>query len=275
MKSLVVALLLLPAAGVAAENLGLPFSGRWFVTQGGDTPNVNHHMTTPAQAYGIDFGKVGGPNGRDLTRRSPLRVADYYSWDEDVLAPADGTVVAIVAGLRDNPLGSRDTQNPVGNHVVIRIHESRFVFLGHLQQNTVTVRPGDSVRRAQPLGRCGNSGNSDFPHVHLHVQDTPAFGEGNGQNSIFGPIDVELTGKRLEAVAWPLIRGLFVSNSVSSAAQQLRFTPLLGSLAALPKPLQRTSDSSVQLTLGGVWRHTLATGSDPVSALAGRLSPIR
>lgn len=215
MKSWVAALLIVPSAAVAAEDLSLPFSGRWFVVQGGDTVNVNHHMTSPAQFYGIDFAKAGGPSGRALTRGDPRGLADFYSWGESVLAPADGTVVAVVADLPDNPLGSRDARNPAGNHVVIRIREGLFVFLAHLRQGTATVKPGDTVRRAQPLGLCGNSGNSDFPHVHLHVQDTATFGEGKGQNPIFGPIDVELSGKRLEAVTWPLIRGLFVSNTVA------------------------------------------------------------
>jgi len=34
--------------------------------------------------------------------------------------------------------------------------------------------------------------------------------------------------------------------------------------------LQRTSNSSVQLTAVAVWRHTLVAGSGPVSAVAGR-----
>ena len=36
------------------------------------------------------------------------------------------------------------------------------------------------------------------------------------------------------------------------------------------KALQRTSNSSVQLTLVAAWRHTSSAGSDPVSAVAGR-----
>lgn len=220
MKLLLAALLLLGAAQAAADDLSLPFNGRWFVVNAGDTLNVNHHMSLRAQAYGIDFAKVGGASGRELARGKPDSVSDFYSWGETVLAPASGTVVTVVADLPDNPLGSKDTTNPAGNHVVIQIAEGQFVFLAHLQQGTVTVTAGDSVRKAQPLGLGGNSGNSDFPHVHLHVQDTPTFNTGTGQNPVFGPIDVELTGKRLEAVTWPLISGLFVSNAGSPTGQQ-------------------------------------------------------
>jgi len=34
--------------------------------------------------------------------------------------------------------------------------------------------------------------------------------------------------------------------------------------------LQRTTNSSVQLTLVAAWRHTVSAGSGPVSAVAGR-----
>ena len=88
-----------------------------------------------------------------------------------------------------------------------------FLFLAHLKQNTVAVKTGERVRRAQKLGLCGNSGNTDFPHIHLHIQDDPTFNRGTGQNPIFGPIDAELTQKHFKAVTWPLISGLFVSNT--------------------------------------------------------------
>jgi hypothetical protein len=217
MKRLLALLLIFSAAEVAAQDLRLPFDGGWFVMQGGDTSNVNQHLAVPAQAYGIDFAKVGGPSGRELTRGKPTRVEDFFSWGEVVLAPAGGVVVAVVDDLPDNPLGSKDLLRPAGNHVVIQTKEGHFVFLAHLKRGTVTVEPGDSVRRAQPLGLCGNSGNSDFPHIHLHIQDTATLDSGTGQNPIFGPIDVELTGTRFKGVTWPLIRGLFVSNTEAPA----------------------------------------------------------
>jgi hypothetical protein len=192
----------------------------WFVVNAGDTINVNPHMSVRAQQYGIDFAKVGGPSGGELTRGKPDGLSAFYSWGEPVLAPSSGTAVTVVADLPDNPLGSKDPTNAAGNHVVIRTADDRFVFIAHLQKGTVSVAAGDRVLRAQPIGLCGNSGNSDFPHVHLHIQDTPTFNQGIGQNPVFGPIDVVLTGKRLEAVTWPLISGLFVSNTEEPAGQR-------------------------------------------------------
>ena len=102
------ALLLGLVGSASAQEYRLPFDGRWFVMQGGDTPNVNEHMRVPAQWFGIDFAKVGGPSGRELARRAPTAAEDFYSWGEPVLAPSDGDVVAVVDGLADNPLGTKD-----------------------------------------------------------------------------------------------------------------------------------------------------------------------
>ena len=57
----------------------LPFDGRWFVVQGGDTVNVNHHMAFEPQWYGVDFAKLGGYMDRELSRSTPSRCADFLA----------------------------------------------------------------------------------------------------------------------------------------------------------------------------------------------------
>ena len=194
--------------------LRLPFDGRWFVMQGGDTVNVNHHMAFEPQWYAVDFAKLGGSVDRELSRCTPSRCADFFGWEAEVLAPVDGTVVIVEDQWPDNELGVHDPSHPAGNHVVI-VHSNAFYWLAHFKRGSIAVRVGDQVRRAQPLGLCGNSGNSDFPHIHLHVSSSPRFTEGRGQNMVFGPIDVELTGSLFTNVSWPLIRGVFVRNHLS------------------------------------------------------------
>jgi hypothetical protein len=210
MHRLVLLLLVVACNSVLAQDMRLPFTGRWFVAQGGDTINVNHHMTVRAQWFGVDFTKLGGAGERALSVANPSRLQDFYSWNEPVLSPVGGVVERVVRDLPDNPLGTKDPSNPAGNHVVIKAAEKRFVFLAHFQRASITVAPGDHVRPGEVLGRCGNSGNSDFPHVHLHVQDSLS-GEATGQNPIFSGMTVELTGKKFENVTWPVIRGLFVT----------------------------------------------------------------
>src|SRR3989338_8569030 len=89
-----------------AEELKLPFSGRWFVGQGGDTLNVNHHMAVRSQMYGIDFIKVGGSSGRRIRKGKSNTPKDFFSWGALVLSPTSCTVMTVVDGFPDNPTGS-------------------------------------------------------------------------------------------------------------------------------------------------------------------------
>ena len=215
--ALVVATMLAGAGGALAADFRLPFDGRWFVAQGGDTPNVNHHMRVRAQAYGVDFAKVGGPGERALVKTDGSTLEDFYCWRQPVLAPVEGRVLEVLDDLPDNALGIHDTGHPFGNHVVIRTADDRYVFLAHLMRHSIVVRKGDRVAAGTEVGRCGNSGNSDYPHVHMHVQDS-LDASATGMNVTFSHIDVELSGKRFGDVDWPLIQGLFVANSPGASS---------------------------------------------------------
>lgn len=194
----------------AAQSVRLPSTQRLFVAQGGDTPNVNSHMTVPAQAFGIDFAVAGGHTMRELSRGSATRVDDFFCWDTPVLAPAAGVVVSAVDTFPDNAVGVHDLVHPLGNHVVVQSN-TRYFYLAHLRRGSVGVRVGDTIVAGATIGRCGNSGNSDFPHIHLHATQSPRVGEGHGLNLTFGPMTVELAGKSFAAVEWPLLRGLWLT----------------------------------------------------------------
>ena len=45
------------------------------------------------------------------------------------------------------------------------------VALCHLQLGSIRVQVGQQVNAGDPVARCGNSGNSTEPHLHLQVID--------------------------------------------------------------------------------------------------------
>jgi murein DD-endopeptidase MepM/ murein hydrolase activator NlpD len=49
------------------------------------------------------------------------------------------------------------------------------LLLAHLQQGSVKVAAGSRVQRGDELARCGSSGNSTEPHLHLQAQRRPYF----------------------------------------------------------------------------------------------------
>jgi murein DD-endopeptidase MepM/ murein hydrolase activator NlpD len=103
--------------------------------------------------------------------------ANWYSYGTEVLAVADGTVTAVKDGIPENVPLSPNRAVPVtletigGNYVMLALGNGRFAFYAHLQPGSFRVKPGDHVRRGQLLGLLGNSGNSDFAHLHFHITD--------------------------------------------------------------------------------------------------------
>ncbi|MFN3653082.1 MAG: M23 family metallopeptidase [Armatimonadota bacterium] len=147
-----------------------PFRGTWNVFHGGRSALINHHYLIPAQEHALDLERsLNGPPSE------PQKLEAYAAWDQPLHAPADGLVVSAVNHLRDNPIGETDLKNLAGNQVVLQIGEGRFVLLAHLKQGSVRVKPGQRVRRGELLARCGNSGNTSEPHLHLQVQNRPDF----------------------------------------------------------------------------------------------------
>ena len=160
----------------------LPFDGHWRVTQG-HACRSTHRLGVGSAELAWDFARVDD-RGRlsgdayDIT----LRNVDTASFRAPIFAPVDGSVVSVVGdipdneGLLDYPRRSiaDDLARPrwrFGNSIVIDAGDRVFILLGHLEQGSIAVGPGDAVRRGQPIARCGNSGNSISPHVHVQAMD--------------------------------------------------------------------------------------------------------
>ena len=129
-------------------------------------------------------------------RSAPLRLASllvpesphrFTGFGRPVLAPATGTVLAVHDGEDDHDaqrglpsVAYALTQRRrlaggwaglAGNHVVIGVAPGVLVALCHLRRGSVAVTPGQPVAVGALVGRCGNSGNSTEPHLHLQAVD--------------------------------------------------------------------------------------------------------
>ncbi len=155
----------------------LPFAGTWTVFWGGRSIKDNYHAAYPDQRFAYDIvmmkdGKTHPGNG--------AKNEDYYCYGQTIVSPAAGLVAAVTDGIADNRPGRMNSAKPTGNHIVLDLGNDEYMFLCHFQNGSIKVKLGDRVRPAQPLGLCGNSGNSSEPHLHIHLQTTPKFGAGKG-----------------------------------------------------------------------------------------------
>jgi urea transporter/murein DD-endopeptidase MepM/ murein hydrolase activator NlpD len=148
----------------------LPFFGEWTVTQGHN--GIYTHKDDWRHAWDFEIKDEEGKtykNGGDF----PL---DYYCFDKNILSPADGTVEEVVNNLPDNLIGVKNLEKNWGNTVIIKHADFLYSKLSHLKQDSIVPKIGDKVKKGEVLGKCGNSGNSPYPHLHFQLQATPFIG---------------------------------------------------------------------------------------------------
>ncbi|MDH5551417.1 MAG: M23 family metallopeptidase [Gemmatimonadota bacterium] len=157
----------------SAVSIAAPFEGEWAFTSAGRSTLINPHYALGSnQKYAADL--VVDRGGRTFEGTREL-ASSYHCWDEPILAPADGVVVAVENDHQDWPVGQRDHANPAGNLVIIDIGDGLYVMMAHLRMGSVTMAEGERVVVGDVVGRCGNSGNTSEPHLHMQVQDSPVF----------------------------------------------------------------------------------------------------
>ena len=161
-----------------AVRLSFPLhQGTYLVVNGGGTELINAHLRTltdprfsawRGQSRGVDIVRL---NAAGLAARGllPSDPAAYTIYGDLVAAPCAGRVVAAVDGIVDMRPPETDRQHMAGNHAILECGEI-WVVLGHLRQGSVAVQQGDSVAVGAPIGRVGNTGNTDEPHLHIHAQ---------------------------------------------------------------------------------------------------------
>jgi hypothetical protein len=128
-----------------------------------------------AERFAIDFIQVD-PLGRLF--EGPLgELSSYPYFGDEIHSVAAGKVVGVVDGIPETPAGALPpaitAEKAGGNHVVVDIGHGHYAFYAHMQPGSVRVKVGQKVKVGQTLGLLGNTGNSDAPHLHFHVMDSP------------------------------------------------------------------------------------------------------
>jgi hypothetical protein len=163
--------------------IGPPLRGGDWLAANGPSNGSEHRLALIAvngkariaQRFAIDWVKLGS-DGK-LAHDDPSSNTNWYGYGSEVLAVADGTVVATKDGIPENvPLTDKfavpiTLETIGGNYVILDLNGTRHAMFGHLQPNSLRVTVGRRVRRGQVLGLLGNSGNSDAPHLHFQITD--------------------------------------------------------------------------------------------------------
>ena len=134
--------------------------------------------------FAIDF--IALPPGGVLVRAPVSRPANWNGFGSEVLAVADGTIVAAVDDTPDETPTPVALENASGNYVTIDIGGGRFVFYEHLQHGSVVVKTGQRVRGGEVIAKLGSSGSTSIgPHLHFHVADANSLLAAEGLPFVF------------------------------------------------------------------------------------------
>jgi hypothetical protein len=175
-----------------------PIKGRFMIVAGHDANEP--HAGGWSQQHAYDIMTLGPSFG--FARNEGHRNDDYFSWGQPVLAPADGVIVSARQDVADNPIPAvidaklyERLPDPrtayTGNTVVIDHGQGEYSALSHFQKGSVKVEAGQRVRRGEQIGRIGNSGSSELPHLHYQLMAGPDLFRSDGLPARFTNVWIE------------------------------------------------------------------------------------
>ncbi|WP_431798712.1 M23 family metallopeptidase [Microbacterium kunmingense] len=154
---------------------------------------INGALHAP-ERYAIDYAQLNADGRLFDGPRDELESYAYYG--ADIHAVADGPIVAMVWDLPEQTPGANPSGLSVaeygGNHIVQDIGGGHYAFYAHLQpDNPLGVEIGQELEAGEVIARLGNTGNTDEPHLHFHVMDSPLPLASNGRPFVFDSFELE------------------------------------------------------------------------------------
>jgi hypothetical protein len=168
--------------------IGSPVTGDgWLASNGLARPSLNAHRNVllplegrvnGGERFAVDWIRVD-PSSHPLEdfTGDPSKNESYLAFDQPLLAVGAGTVTSVVSDKPDIAPGAFpegvSLDQLVGNDVLLDLGHGVFALYAHMKQGSATVKVGDRVKKGQVIGRLGNSGNTDAPHLHFQLMRGP------------------------------------------------------------------------------------------------------
>ena len=172
------------AVGAAARTIASPLRGGGWVSANGCCDAITSHRgaviavngrQNAPERFAIDWVQID--KDRKMYSGDGAKLTDFAFYGDPIHSDADGVVV--------NTWNESDEQVPLkpavglvpasigGNMMVVDIGGGAFAFYAHFQRDSLKAKIGDRVTKGQVLGLLGNTGNTDAPHLHFHLMDSP------------------------------------------------------------------------------------------------------
>lgn len=160
--ALILTLALAPAAGAfeLAQPVDCVLGDTCYIQQGFD-----HDPGPNAKDFTCGTLVYDGHDGTDFALPSRAAMMDGVN----VIAAAPGLIKGVRDGVPD--AAAFPSGQDCGNGVVIDHGQGWETQYCHMKQGSVIVRPGERVEVGAALGQIGQSGQAEFPHLHLSVRE--------------------------------------------------------------------------------------------------------
>src|SRR5690625_4028570 len=160
-------------------------NGTYYVGQGGDSADINHHYTHPEQQNALDIVQLN-KFGVRTAGIYPEKLDSYKIYGAKLVSPCSGEIIESRSHMPDLHPPETKPAHPEGNYVEIKCQQDNAnVLIAHMQEDSLTVETGNQVKTGETIGLVGNSGNTTEPHLHIHA-------EKNGQG-----VPIEFDGRFL------------------------------------------------------------------------------
>jgi murein DD-endopeptidase MepM/ murein hydrolase activator NlpD len=131
---------------------------------------VDHDTSPEAKDYRCGTLTYDGHDGTDL--RVPTTAVQKAG--VDVLAAADGKVLRTRDSMEDISVYGRGRESventECGNGAIIDHGNGWQTQYCHMAKGSLAVKPGDTVKAGDRIGRIGLSGATEFPHLHFTIR---------------------------------------------------------------------------------------------------------
>lgn len=186
----------------------VPFNGEYFIEYGGLTKKTSHSWEVISQRYAYDFEK----RKDNLPYKQDYHfLENYYCYLDDIICPCDGFVIDMQNNYKNTKIYdgrpiTNDIKEPRGNYITIKHSHGEYSTICHFEKGSIKVNIGDIVQAGEVLGKVGNSGNTQGPHIHFQVQKGPDFNQSKGIIITFKDAYISKRKRRY------LTKGNYVSN---------------------------------------------------------------
>jgi hypothetical protein len=152
-------------------------NGHYVITDGGNgkiSKLLNYHYsfalhsknnTNQSMMYAVDIIKL--PKLSRIFNIFSKTNDEYPIFGESVYSPCECTVYKVFDGTNDNSPFPKEKPYSLGNYIILK-KDRYLILLGHLKKNSI-IAEGLNVKAGQLLGKIGNSGWSERPHIHIQA----------------------------------------------------------------------------------------------------------